>query len=136
MNREIKFRAWDGTSMRGIDKNDWFSIRSDGFLSISIPSDFEPVLMQYTGLKDKNSTEIYEGDIVKWDDMSDGKYWRVATVHISPDLYFKCFDCPAINNSTAHGHAFHYGNFIYTDTHNHLEVIGNIYQHPELLGGS
>ncbi len=88
---------------------------------------------QYTGLKDSKYQEIYEGDVVKWDDQSDGKYWRVAIVKIDPDLYFHCFDCPQISNSSSHGHKFHYGNFIYKDTENHLEIIGNIHESPELL---
>ena len=61
MNREIKFRAWDKScnKMRGISGlQDCFSLRSDGVCN----EDY--VLMQYTGLKDKNGKEIYEGDIV------------------------------------------------------------------------
>lgn len=91
------------------------------------------IVMQGTGLKDKNGCEIYEGDIVKWDDMSGEKYWRVAQVKTKPSLSFECFDCPAIENSSAHGHSFAFGNFIYTDTENHLEIIGNIFENPELL---
>ena len=61
--REIKFRAWDKScdKMRGIkDIKDCFSIRSDGFVNENY------ILMQYTGLKDVNGEDIYEGDVLEF----------------------------------------------------------------------
>ncbi len=57
--RPIKFRAWDGYKMV-YDMNPDFM----GHLLCG-DNEFEYPLMQYTGLKDKNGKEIYEGDIVK-----------------------------------------------------------------------
>ena len=90
-------------------------------------------IMRGLGLLDVNGKEIYDGDIVKWDDGSEGRYWRVAIVKAKQDIRFECFDSPTIKNSSAHGHTFKFGSFIYTDTENHLHVIGNIYENPELL---
>lgn len=66
------------------------------------------ILMQYTGLKDKNGTEIYEGDIVK------------ATKENIPLIVVFWDDFTASFNGTK-------------DNYLHSEIIGNIYENPELL---
>lgn len=59
--REIKFRAW----LIGIEKMMYEIEKDDDLADIIADNGKRYVLMQYTGLKDKNGKEIYEGDIVK-----------------------------------------------------------------------
>jgi len=113
--RELKFRAWNNVTKGMIsDVQDELLI---GAVS-SIPDLF---LMQYTGLKDKNGVEIYEGDIVQrknWHENSDGK-----TVLSEANSYMKKWAVIYEIGSVWQGYT--------VDSKD--EVIGNIYQNPELL---
>ncbi|WP_447579949.1 YopX family protein [Acinetobacter baumannii] len=181
--REIKFRAWLPTNNRmyEFDENeslgDHFNRLIYGF------GKFE--LMQYTGLKDKNGKEIYEGDIVRWKEIvadyethygpniptptneytervdtrvqtftdnvvfvagcfrlsrdaenDDEAFWTptnfpswygcglnmsdVDIEHLTEDDYFKEFGYETIDE-------------LIKDVTSGIEIIGNIYENPELL---
>ena len=95
------------------------------------------VFMQCTGLKDKNGKLIYEGDIVKyaefdWTDFS-FKDWETEIAQVvwgnTYDNYYPAFDLKDtdFDGTNAFAYLFNEG---WT-----IEVIGNIYQNPELLGG-
>ena len=71
--REIKFRAWDNDGymfhQEETEGGMYFVMNKDPEFSYPlhhIMCDREWTLMQYTGLKDKNGVEIYEGDILKY----------------------------------------------------------------------
>ncbi len=65
--REIKFRAWDKVEKQMITKNFGNFINFNGTVFHNGMKQGDWTLMQYTGLKDKNGKEIYEGDIVQFE---------------------------------------------------------------------
>jgi len=128
LNREIKFRAWDKRTRKMIDtgfhilgETTCFDLiyqycmehgkRKDecGLQRIN-----SVVIMQYTGLKDRNGKEIYEGDILRG---------RSGFYPVSWDIEYASF--MAVNNYA----------FINTSSWCKKEIIGNIYENPELLSG-
>jgi len=108
MSREIKFRAWDES------KNNMMydlEIRNEPLwwlTSLKLP------VMQYTGLKDKNGKEIFEGDIVSFIGLSGESKALVE--------YDDKLGCYRVKNN-------------YIPNHVRLEVIGNVWENPDLLKG-
>lgn len=134
--REIKFRVWDKDCKRmhvcGDNTHDTIYFFEDNcacYYNLQNGEGSSPdgtgtyKLMQYTGLKDKNGVEIYEGDICNCRE-------------------YECFGKVEWNNEEA---GFYFcvvmegGGFeeerLY-DYVDELEVIGNIYENPDLIEGS
>lgn len=93
------------------------------------------ILMQSTGLRDIKNNLIYEGDVVKWGHLEGSKEnpVRVAVVEINPDIQFRRLDISAKQGFLGQNYIFRFGSFAYTHTHKCLEIVGNIYENPELL---
>ena len=119
MSREIKFRAWDKrhNSMEYINDLYWFE--ENGIHDFN---DDNYVFMQNTGLKDKNGKEIYDSDIVKvtWGSgkivFYEVKYCENLGYHYLRDTKNKEDD-----------------DIICIYDYSQMEVIGNVFDNPELL---
>jgi uncharacterized phage protein (TIGR01671 family) len=121
MDRDIKFRAWDGKKMLVFNSHRFTSdydlvfgedITERHYIDTYFEGD-QLKLMQYTGLKDKNGKEIYEGDIMSFL----GENWVVE--------YFVSYASFVISK----------GNDLSNIT-TQEEVIGNIYEHKHLIDGN
>lgn len=140
MNREIKFRAWDNINKKwllGYDlpRSGGFSMHGECMMFgeyQQVLSQFplklldELKIMQFTGLKDANGTDIYEGDIIS---------------PIEVDEKYKSVNYPIEWDNNTARFAYRYGqdewkvlniDQSFMEQCN-MKVIGNIHQNPELL---
>ena len=118
--REIKFRAWDKITKKyfysgTLDNGDVLVIHLDGEIEISSDDTYKPedfIIEQFTGLRDKNGREIYEGDILSMENQPH----RTGVVEFSGNGYW-------IKEEFAN----------YIPAESMCEIIGNIHENLELL---
>ena len=127
--REHKYRAWDKKEKRWLGVNLQMSV-VDGLLwwqygygcEILSAEERENIeLVQYTGLKDKNGKEIYEGDIIK-----DIENWIGIVEWNKKDCFFN-INYPIQKETMMFDDAFD------SNPERNAEIIGNIYDNPELM---
>ena len=144
--REIKFRAWDKnrkTMTPSFDFRQWEGnklYRPDN--GISFFGDL--IILQYTGLKDKNGVEIYEGDVVKLHETLLGihsdidRHETIGYIDYERGTYLICLEL----EKNKYGYKENYecwddGEHDWYSLENEdfdtYEVIGNIYENPELI---
>ena len=126
----MKFRIWDKTENR--EAFGRFAIDEEGCLLEYCPSintydkeNLDKYVVEYSiGHLDKTGKEIFEGDIVEWDDGVLGKpSIRRAIVELFPALQFRLTqDTP----TGTPGHVFGYSNFIYKQTEKYLTIVDNV----------
>jgi uncharacterized phage protein (TIGR01671 family) len=123
MNREIKFRMWNIHFKKMTYNPPLWSASRGGIDELNtalkrIEQTEKHILMQFTGLQDKNGKDIYEGDIVK----HSGIICKV--VYGKKGACFSLFDVRLGETDL----------YVITDlSARYMEVIGNVYENPELL---
>jgi len=131
MNREIKFKFWNKKNSRflqndnnSIDKTifdlwDWVEVMGT---CTSFPMG-DYVFVQCTGLTDKNKKEIYEGDILDFT----ARYKQTGPVEVI--YYGASFGCVITDD----GGLKEFWNLSHIVQQHYPEIIGNIFENPELL---
>ncbi len=130
MNNRFKFRVWDKLAKRMIyphnDNQQHFIIDLNGrFHNLQNGSGGDDyVIQQYTGLTDKDNNPIFEGDIVQYNQNSsyDNMDFIAKWSDDKLGFIFQSNSGEQLVNQTPHLNRF-----------KHLEVVGNIFEHSELL---
>ena len=126
-----KFRVWNEKTESFIDYGDLMLDLKNGKVysgDVGIPEytidvTNQVILMQYTGCRDKNGIEIYEGDVIK------DKYDKIWLVQWYVGAFVITDKIPDSDGQTST--YSHFSNL--SNHHFYFEVIGNIWENPELL---
>ncbi len=146
--REIKFRAWDP------ERNHMCQIQSLAEFTCATINDQDACIkqwkrlvpMQFTGLKDKSGKEIYEGDVISklhsdWPSCTDcheSPTEHMKSLEVKYHVVFKAGQFVGMRNTGSYNpwSTDNDGNThteIWSGKHGYVEIIGNIYENPDLI---
>ena len=121
--RKTKFRIWDKKNKAWEKEHSCYGIGLDGTIHRHFDND-DIIIQQYTGLKDKNGVEIYEGDRIIFDnsDIGGQRYEGIVEWNSDQSLDNLCWGLWIPNKGWLH-----------CDFLGELEVIGNIFEGVDSL---
>ena len=135
MEDRFKFRVWDKKERRFwedcVINNDGQLFRYNHLDEMHVQFMEYYTIQQCTGLKDKNGKLIFEGDIVNFQNKNMHKPELLGRVQYDMDRMCWCFSDNLSPNSYGLPCSDHFDDGIATEAH--LEIIGNIFENPELL---
>ncbi|RKY72549.1 MAG: hypothetical protein DRP97_00520 [Candidatus Latescibacterota bacterium] len=115
MTRTPKYKIWDGKTMHQSD-NIQLQFSTDGWIALPYGANAEiihnPIMLEFTGLKDENGKMIFEGDVLKYE----REKKKIGIVN-----YNNKYVCYMFGNDEIGDNIFN------------IEILGNIYENPELL---
>lgn len=118
MSRELKFRAWDGDKMHKV-----WSLLGTNLCKVpkkSYPYSEDIVvkdIMQYTGIEDYDGVEVYEGDIIEYNNQK-GKYYKIYWDECALSILADCGE--RIRD-------------LFIGENTKFIIVGNIYENKELI---
>ena len=120
--RDLKFRAWHWFRMDYVDvliNAEWKLEEPDWDCAWTSKVSGNYIIMQYTGLKDKNGKEIYESDLLEYPD----SYVWTDEASIAEIIYWESMRLEGVWIDC----------YIDYNSFKNCEIIGNIYENPDLL---
>ncbi len=133
----MRFRVWDKDEQEMLTSAEGccIAVQCDGVLLDAADAPIPPedvIWMQSTGLIDKNGVEIFEGDVLK-DDVRD--LYEAVFGELPLDKSGDCVCTYEAFYAKGYGKLGSSPNYECTEIADWMEIVGNVHEHPALLGG-